>query len=885
MIAVSDTISSRLFFSSDTVELIAVEVASVPKVLICCLYVAPASSEQYFNNVISAIDSLHSDHDIIFAGDFNAPDINWLTLTASSSFSLRLCDTLYSKNLQQIVFEPTHVHGNVLDLVLTTNPDRLQNLVVTDISSNSFSSDHFLIQFDLISQNCSRHMPPTGSMFNYAKGDYIEMDFYLLDKQFDMTSTDIETLWMCLKLEILEACELFVPKVKSSSFKYPKWFTSEIKHLLNCIHSLRRSIKKSSSITKANRLSSLELKVQSLIISAKEKYGTDLIAAFSHKPKDLYRHLRYLSKHTSMPQTLIYDSASINHPKDKVEAFNRYFNSTFTSSDFVLPPLDQMPTPLDQLSEINVTETDVFDALMALSPNKARGCDDISPHVLKYCSTSLTSPVTHLFHCCLSQSTLPHEWKVHKICPIPKRGDLSKITNYRPISLLCCLSKVLETIVYTKIISFIYPKLNKHQFGFLQNRSCLSQLLTFFAEIYNCIEGKNQCDVIYLDFKKAFDSVPHNEMLFKLWRFGITGPLWLWFKNYLSSRCHFVNLDSVSSSLLPVVSGVPQGSVLGPLLFLIYVNDIPDSIFSCSPYQFADDTKILKSIQSSNDSMKLQRDIDSLSEWCKKWFLTLNEDKCAAIHFSLSSINNLQSTYQINNTTVRYLSSHRDLGLMVEGNLSWSKHYNFIICKAYCSLHFIRRIIPISTSISLKKKLYLSLVRSHLTYCSQIWSPRLIKDFLTLERVQRRATKFIMNDFSLDYKSRLIQLNLLPLMYWLELQDILFLIKCFKDPSENFNPLSFVSFVCHSTRSATSHKLKVNYNRTSVTRHFYFNRVVKLWNCMPPIDLTMSYSKLKHTLKQIFWSHFITNFNPDNACSFHIVCPCSNCVNHNHSIT
>ena len=179
----------------------------------------------------------------------------------------------------------------------------------------------------------------------------------------------------------------------------------------------------------------------------------------------------------------------------------------------------------------------------------------------------------------------------------------------------------------------------------------------------------------------------------------------------------------------------------------------------------------------------------------------------------------------------------------------------------------------------------MSLVRSHLTYCSQIWSPRLIKDFQTLERVQRRATKFIMNDFSLDYKSRLIQLNMLPLMYWLELQDVLFLIKCFKDLSENFNPLSFVSFVCHSTRSATSHKLKVNYNRTSVTRHFYFNRVVKLWNCMPPIDLSMSYSKLKHTLKQIFWSHFITNFNPDNACSFHIVCPCSNCVNRNHSIT
>ena len=323
-----------------------------------------------------------------------------------------------------------------------------------------------------------------------------------------MTSIDSEKLWMCLKSEILEAYKLFVPKVKSSSFKYPKWFTSEIKHLFNCIHSLRRSIKKSSSITKANKLSSLELKVQSLIISAKEKYGANLIAAFSHKPKDLYRHLRYLSKHTSMPQTLIYDSVSISHPKDKVEAFNRYFNSTFTTSDFVLPPLDQMPTPLDQLSEITVTETDVFDALMALSPNKARGCDDISPHVLKYCSTSLTPPVTHLFHSCLSQSTLPHEWKVHKICPIPKRGDLSKITNYRSISLLCCLSKVLETIVYIKIISFIYPKLNKHHLDFYKIDLVCHNYLPFLLKFITLLKVKTNVMLFIWILRKLLTLYP-----------------------------------------------------------------------------------------------------------------------------------------------------------------------------------------------------------------------------------------------------------------------------------------------------------------------------------------------------------------------------------------
>ena len=267
------------------------------------------------------------------------------------------------------------------------------------------------------------------------------------------------------------------------------------------------------------------------------------------------------------------------------------------------------------------------------------------------------------------------------------------------------MSKVLESIIYAKVIPFIYPQLNECQFGFLQNRSCLTQLLSSFSQIYDSLENKNHCDVIYLDFKKAFDSVPHNELLFKLWHVGITGPLWLWFKNYLTSRSHFVLLDFVSSDVhvLPVLSGVPQGSVLGPLLFLIYVNDIPDSVPHSSAYLFADDTKVLKSIQSFNDSLDLQRDIDSLVEWCREWKLSLNEIKCAAVRYSLSSKCTTQPTYTIKNILIKSSTTHCDLGIMVDQNLSWDKHYNHISFKAYRSLHFIRRIISPTAPVSLKK--------------------------------------------------------------------------------------------------------------------------------------------------------------------------------------
>ena len=147
------------------------------------------------------------------------------------------------------------------------------------------------------------------------------------------------------------------------------------------------------------------------------------------------------------------------------------------------------------------------------------------------------------------------------------------------------------------------------------------------------------------------------------------------------------------------------------------------------------------------------------------------------------------------------------------------------------------------------------------------------------------TSSFILHDYSSDYKTRLSSLKLLPLMYWLELQDILYLIKCFKDPSDNFNVLNFLSFVQLKTRSTSRNKLRVNFNKTSHSHHFYFNRIVRLWNALPPLNLSLSFSTLKLHLKQLFWKHFTMHFNPNNLCTFHIVCPCPNCVNSNHTLS
>ena len=229
---------------------------------------------------------------------------------------------------------------------------------------------------------------------------------------------------------------------------------------------------------------------------------------------------------------------------------------------------------------------------------------------MKFCATALYQPIYHLFMLSLSQHYISQEWRVHCITPIHKSGDRSLVNNYRPISLLCTISKVLERIVYNAVSEFVTQSITA-QFGFIRKHSSLQQLLIF---INNIMSPSKHTDVLYLDFKKAFDSVAHNELLVKLWRFGITGNLWHWFRGYLLYRCQCVCVNNVTSGTLPVLSGVPQGSILGPLMFLIFVNDLPMSVSSSHLLLFADDTKCLKQIDNSEDCSALQQDLHNLTQ-------------------------------------------------------------------------------------------------------------------------------------------------------------------------------------------------------------------------------------------------------------------------------
>ena len=234
-------------------------------------------------------------------------------------------------------------------------------------------------------------------------------------------------------------------------------------------------------------------------------------------------------------------------------------------------------------------------------------------------------------------------------------------------------------------------------------------------------------------------------------------------------------------------------------------------------------------------------------------------------------------TYSINGKTISLVNRTKDLGILLSSSLIWDDHYNSILSKAYKILGLIRRTFS-TNSIFVKKKLYISLIRAQLLYCSQVWRPYKIKDILLLERAQRRATKYILNDFYSSYKSRLIKLNLLPLMYIFEINDIMFFIKSYKSSSTHFNIRDYIKICNNNTRSGTFTKMIHQRSSSNIFHNSYFCRLPRLWNSLPPIDLSSPVNTIKFKLLHFLWNHFVENFIDNLPCTFHFYCPCSKCL-------
>ena len=379
-----------------------------------------------------------------------------------------------------------------------------------------------------------------------------------------------------------------------------------------------------------------------------------------------------------------------------------------------------------------------------MNPLKASGPDAIPNMVLKNCADSLAPVMSEIFQLSLDSGNLPDDWKKANISSVFKKGDKHLASNYRPVSLTSVCCKILEHVVCRHLMNHLESNniLTNLNHGFRSGFSCETQLLTTMNDLFLAYDQSKQVDIAILDFSKAFDTVPHKKLLHKLNSYGITGQVHTWLSNFLMNRTMRVVLEGETSEEVKVESGVPQGTVLGPILFLCHINDLPLSV-SSQVRLFADDCLLYRTIDSVQDHLALQKDLNNLEIWAKNWGMKFNAKKC----YILRVRDKHQFLfYKLDNSILQIVPSNPYLGLEISNDLKWHKHINNITSKASRTLGFLQRNLRHCPK-ECRKTAYLSLIRSTLEYGSVVWDSQYKMDIDKLERIQHRAARFICQDF------------------------------------------------------------------------------------------------------------------------------------------
>ena len=340
---------------------------------------------------------------------------------------------------------------------------------------------------------------------------------------------------------------------------------------------------------------------------------------------------------------------------------NNFFGSVYKEE------LDNVPHVDDYsgipLTSIIITHEMVMEKLNSLNPGKSTGPDGWHPYFLYSLSDILCTPLTILFNKSLREGIVPPQWLEACITAIHKKGLKSVVGNYRPVSITSVICKMMESIVRDYIVMHMSSNriFADEQHGSVPNRECMTNLLLAMEEWTEAMESGYDIDIIYTDFAKAFDSVPHKRLAVKLKSLGINGEVLRWIETFLSGRRHRVSIDGELSDWVYVKSGIPQGSVLGPILFVVFINDMPRVSNNCCKL-FADDAKIYSAIHSEDDTVSLQNDINSLVEWSTLWQLPYNIEKCKCMHIGRKST---AHSYQMNDHILENVNEEKDLGVII----------------------------------------------------------------------------------------------------------------------------------------------------------------------------------------------------------------------------
>ena len=845
------------------------------------MYRSPNSSEENNNMLVKMLESLsiNKPRNLIILGDFNFPSIDWSSSTcigSATTVQQKFLDILQENFWQQLIDQPTRVRGtdrpSILDLLITNESSLIDKIDYTPPLGNS---DHLMLEI----QTCCNpaKVTTTREILDIRRADFdklrAEMDLNW-DSLFDQHPGNTDEHWNILHNKYHQAVQICIPKktIKTNGAKKSQIpFSNNTVRLIKRKHRLWARYYETKDQNKHEEYKRVRNKLKNAVRKEKYNYEKELAKHVKKNPKVFWKYVNGKTRTRSgIPDLKVTNengTTTASEDRAKAEALSQHFASVMVNEPpGPIPEMTPKETMDDvpKIANILFTENEIRKKIAKLQPNKSPGPDNISAKILKEVSNQLSSPLAKIFNLSLQNGSLPNIWRLSNISAIHKKGSKTLCDNYRPISLTSIICKIMESIIRDHIMKHMLENrlFSTKQYGFLPNRTTSLQLLKVLDEWTEALNNSQSIEIIYMNFKKAFDSVPHNRLLHKLNYYKIEGPTFAWIKSFLTERLQQVTVNGKSSNTQKTCSGIPQGSVLGPLLFVIFINDLPDKLLT-KVFLFADDTKIYKmhpkDHHQQEDEDEIDKDLQSLDKWSENWLLQFNAQKCKQlyVHKPRQTIN--KKTRYLNNedhnqVPLQCVDKEKDLGITIDNHLSFQHHINNMVAKASRNMGIIRR-----TFIHLEKciflPLYTTLVRSHLEYGHSTWSPYLIRDINRLEAVQRAATKKVNGLRYIPYTDRLKYLGL-PTLAFRRLRGDM--IDTYKILHKIYDPDASVELKRDTAgRRGNDLKLLVEGGITADIRKYSFRvRIVRHWNGLPnSVVMAPSLNSFKNKLDNHWKDH------------------------------
>lgn len=719
------------------------------------------------------------DEDICFIfGDFNLPNLRWGKIDPDDCFYApsNISNDLEENVLQMFaerglgqICSLSNNSGNVLDLVYTNALDNFELFEVDSIFGKS-SIHHRCIAVDYL--YAYRNLSDTvtyKTVHDFEHADYDSIVESLQNCLFDPDAT-VDGMTDDFESRLLSAIDIFVPKKVIMVRNKAPWHDSTYFRLKN---RRNRDYKRWKS-DGTEELKEIFLKSREDLDSydshAYEAYVKKSAYEIRSNPKKFWNCLDYKRQTRGYPSSMSYKNDLVHDAHEICNLFKDFFATVYEEDqgvhkNFADPSI--LTPPNGVMTDLVISRDVLLLELQNLDIKKGPGPDGIHAAFLKKFADKIVDPLLRIFNTSLKNGYFPKDWRSSIVVPIFKSGDRSKIENYRGIAILNTIAKLFEKIVTDEIVKFLLGKIDEHQHGFRSGHSTSSNLCQYASYLLLSLESNKQVDAIYTDFSKAFDKVNHNILRAKLLNIGIRGNLLNWISTYLSDRTQKVRLNGVLSDTLSVTSGVPQGSHLGPVLFLIFINDLSQHIKNCRYLLYADDMKIYKIVKDFSDTKLVQEDLDRINAWCRDNLMFLNVSKCSVITFSKKK-DIISSDYHIDDAVLMRVHTINDLGVTFDSKINFNAHIDKIVNESRRVLGFLKRRAKEFNDPYVTKSLYQSLVRSKLEYATVVWNMSGKTKSAKIESVQKQFLLFALRNLGWrtdsyalpSYKDRLKLLNM-----------------------------------------------------------------------------------------------------------------------------